>query len=235
MGQKVNPRAFRTGIIFTWSSKWYQPTRTFAKTLQADVSIRKFLMRHLKSAGVAKIEIERTMNAITIIIHTLKPGVIIGRQGAGIEETKKKIKQKFFGDKKVAIHVNIFEVDRPQLNAALVSQQIIEDIEKRMPYRRVMKMAIDRVQKAGALGVKVGVGGRLNGAEIAKRETLTWGKVPLHTLRANIDYSRGAARTMAGAIGVKVWIYKEDVFQDKSGKGPSSAKSGRTASGFDRK
>lgn len=213
MGQKVNPKAFRTGILFPWSSKWYSPAKDFAKTLQADVTIRKFLARELKNASVASIEIERTMNAITIIIHSLKPGVIIGRQGAGIEDLKKRLKTKFFGEKKTAIHVNIFEIDKPQLNASIVMQQMIEEIEKRMPYRRVLKTAIDRVQKAGALGVKVAVGGRLNGAEIANRESLTWGKVPLHTLRANIEYCRGTAHTMAGTIGVKVWIYKGDVFE----------------------
>ncbi|MBI4268370.1 30S ribosomal protein S3 [Candidatus Uhrbacteria bacterium] len=218
MGQKVNPRAFRTGILFPWSSKWYSAPKSFASTLQSDVTIRKFLLSKLKNAGVAKLEIERTMNAITIVIYALKPGVVIGRQGAGVEEMKQKIKTKFFGDAKVAIHVNIFELDRPQLNAPIVAAQMIEEIEKRMPYRRVLKTAIDRVQKAGALGVKVGVGGRLNGAEIAKRETLTWGKVPLHTLRANIDYACGTAHTMAGTIGVKVWIYKEDVFQEKNRK-----------------
>lgn len=218
MGQKVNPRAFRTGILFPWSSRWYASPRTFAKTLQADTQIRKYVAHTLKNAGVARVEIERTTNAITIIIHSLKPGVIIGRQGAGIEEFKKKLKQKFFSDAKTSVHINIFEVDKPQLNAHLVAQQMVEELEKRMPYRRVLKSALDRVQKAGALGVKVFVGGRLNGAEIAKRETLHWGKIPLHTLRANIDYARITAHTMAGTLGVKVWIYKGDVFEDTPGK-----------------
>lgn len=188
--------------------------------------IRKFLFGQLKTAGVASVEIERTMNAITIVLHALKPGVIIGRQGAGIEELKKKLKTKFFGDKKVAIHMNIFEVERPQLNSQIVANQMIEEIEKRMPYRRVMRMAVDRVQKAGALGVKVALGGRLNGAEIAKREKQTWGNVPLHTLRANIEYACGTAHTMAGTIGIKVWIYKEDVFEKKS---DTATAQGRTA------
>ncbi|MEK7619542.1 MAG: 30S ribosomal protein S3 [Patescibacteria group bacterium] len=218
MGQKVNPRIFRTGILFPWSSKWYAPRQFFARTLEVDTRIRKFVQKTLKNAGVARVEIERTMNSITIIIHALKPGVIIGRQGAGAEDLKKKIKQNFFGTTKTAIHLTIFEVDKPQLNASLVAQQMVEELEKRMPYRRVLKGALDRVQKAGALGVKVFVGGRLNGAEIAKRETLSWGKIPLHTLRANIDYYRVTAHTMAGALGVKVWIYKGDVFEEKPGK-----------------
>lgn len=222
MGQKVHPRAFRLGIIFPWSSKWYSKPREFAALLRQDVEIRKFLIGKLKGAGVARVEIERTPNALTIIIHSAKPGVIIGRQGAGIEELKKVLKKRFFPYQKLALHMNIFEVDRPQLNAQLVASQMAEDIEKRLPYRRVLKQAIDRVQKAGALGVKVFVGGRLNGAEIANREMLTWGKVPLHTIRANIDYARTTAHTQAGTIGVKVWIYTGEIFDEKSGKKPES-------------
>ncbi len=219
MGQKVHPRIFRIGVLFPWSSKWYSKPREFAKTLRQDVEIRKFIAKKLKGAGVARIEIERTPNALTVVIHSAKPGVVIGRQGAGIEELKKTVRTKFFGQQKLVLHMNIIEVDRPQLNAQLVAQQMAEDIEKRLPYRRVLKQAIDRVQKAGALGVKVFVGGRLNGAEIANREMLTWGKVPLHTIRANIDYARVAAHTMAGTVGVKVWIYTGEVFDEKSGKG----------------
>ncbi len=218
MGQKVNPRAFRTGILFPWSSRWYMKPRDFSRVLKEDVEIRKYLKKELKSAGVASVEVERTMNSIVIIINSMKPGVIIGRQGAGIEELKKRLKTKFFGAKKIALHINILEIDRPQLNSQLVTQQMIEDIEKRMPYRRVMKQSIERVQKAGALGVKVAVGGRLNGAEIAKREKLVWGKVPLHTLRAHIDYACGTAHTMAGTIGIKVWIYTGEVFDEQKKK-----------------
>lgn len=216
MGQKVNPKVFRTGVLFGWNSKWFASKQKFAQTLQSDILIKKFLEKELKHAGLAQIEIERTPNVITVVLHSAKPGVIIGRQGAGAEELKKRLKQKFFASSKIAIHLNIIEVDRPQLNSQLVMQQMIEEIEKRTPFRRVMKQTIDRVQKAGALGVKVLVGGRLNGAEIANRESLTWGKVPLHTLRAHIDYSRGAARTMAGAIGIKVWIYTGEVFEQKT-------------------
>ena len=218
MGQKVNPRIFRTGILWSWDSKWFAPKGQFALTLREDIMIKKFLNTELHKASVASIEIERTPNAITIIINSAKPGVIIGRQGAGIEELKKKLKQTFFASKKITVHISIVEVDRPMLNAKLVAAQMVEDLEKRMPYRRILKQTLDRVQKGGALGVKATIGGRLNGAEIANSETLAWGKIPLHTLRAHIDYSRKVARTTAGAIGVKVWIYTGDVFNEKERK-----------------
>lgn len=218
MGQKVNPKIFRTGILWSWDSKWFAPKGQFGAVLREDLLIKKFLRKELQKASVASIEIERTPNVVTIIINSAKPGVIIGRQGAGIEELKKKLKQSFFASKKVALNVSIVEVDRPMLNAQLVVQQMVEDLEKRMPYRRILKQTLDRVQKGGAQGVKATIGGRLNGAEIANSETLSWGKIPLHTLRAYIEYSRGVARTAAGAIGVKVWIYKGDVFTEKERK-----------------
>ncbi len=215
MGQKVNPKIFRTGILWSWDSKWFASPGQFGAVLKEDLLIKKFLKKELQKASVASIEIERTPNVITIVIHSAKPGVIIGRQGAGIEELKKKLKQAFFASTKIALNISILEIDRPMLNAQLVVQQMIEDLEKRMLYRRVLKQTLDRVQKGGALGVKATIGGRLNGAEIANSETLAWGKIPLHTLRAHIDFSRGVARTAAGAIGVKVWIYKGEVFNEK--------------------
>ncbi len=214
MGHKVNPKGFRIGTLFTWDSKWFARHRQYADDLRVDLSLKKFLEKELKSAGLTKIEIERTTNAITLVIHAAKPGVVIGRQGAGAEEIKKKIRTRFFGSKKVTLNLNIMEVDQPGVNSQLVLQSIIADLEKRMPFRRAMKQSIDRVQKAGAQGVKIQVSGRLNGAEIASSETRSWGTIPLHTLRANIDYTRGAARTMYGAIGVKVWIYKGEVFNE---------------------
>ncbi len=215
MGQKVNPRLFRTGVIFSWDSKWFARNPQYVKWLREDIEMKKFLNKELASASVAKIEIERTSNAVSILIHTAKPGVVIGRQGAGVEELKKKIQQKFFSLDKISVKINIVEVDSPALNSQLVLRSMIDDIEKRMPYRRVLRTAIERVQKAGATGVKVMVGGRLNGAEIANREKLVWGKVPLHTLRAHIDYSRGTAHTIAGTVGVKVWIYKGEIFSER--------------------
>ncbi|MBI2484008.1 30S ribosomal protein S3 [Candidatus Uhrbacteria bacterium] len=215
MGQKVNPKLFRTGILFSWDSKWFARGPQYIAWLRQDVEIRKFLEQELKNAGVAKIEIERTSNAISIVIHSAKPGVIIGRQGVGIEDLKKKFVKKFFVSQAIIINLNVVEVDNPTLNSQLVLRGMIDEIEKRLPYRRVLRQALERVSRAGATGVKVMIGGRLNGAEIANREMLSWGKVPLHTLRANIDYASGTARTTAGAIGIKVWIYRGEIFNEK--------------------
>lgn len=216
MGHKVHPKIFRIGEVFTWDSKWFA-RKDFAKFLQQDLLIKKFIKKELKEAAIAKIEIERSASMITFIIHSAKPGVIIGRGGQGVEELKKKIKTKFL-DKKTTLNINIQEVSNPNKSSELIVQSIATDIEKRMPFRRVMKQAIARVQKTDAKGVKVQVGGRLNGAEIARTETLTSGKLPLHTLRAEVDYARGVARTTYGAIGIKVWIYKGEVFKKDKDK-----------------
>lgn len=215
MGHKVNPKIFRTGVLYGWDSKWFATGKQFRDNLAKDITLKKYLEKQLKGSSVSKVEIERTTHVITITIHSAKPGVIIGRQGAGIEELKAKIRKEFFGSEKVTVNVNVVEVDRPLLDSSLVLQGMVEELEKRMPYRRVMKQAIDRVSKAGAQGVKVRISGRLNGAEIANVETLHNGKIPLHTLRAHIDYSRGAAHTLSGVVGVKVWIYKGMNFGEK--------------------
>ncbi len=217
MGQKVNPKSFRIGVTKTWDSKWFAK-RDFSSYLKQDVIIKKYLKNKLKEAGVAKIETERSAEKINIIIHAVRPGVIIGRSGVGIEQLKEELIKKIFNKKatktpgKVNLNINILQVDKPNLNAQVVLDNIIADLEKRIPYRRVMKQSIGRVIRAGAKGVKVIVAGRLNGAEIARTETLTEGMIPLHTLRANIDYTRGAAHTIYGKIGVKVWIYKGEIF-----------------------
>jgi small subunit ribosomal protein S3 len=218
MGQKVNPKAFRIGVIKTWDSKWFAK-HNFSLLLRQDVVIRKFLKGRLKDAGVAKIEIERSAENINIIIYAVRPGVIIGRSGVGIEDLKTELKKKIFNKEetkvpgKLSLNINIMEVDKPNLNAQIVMDNMIADLEKRIPFRRVMKQAISRVMRAGAKGVKVMVSGRLNGAEIARREMLAEGMLPLHKLRADIDYARGAAQTIYGKIGVKVWIYKGEVFE----------------------
>src|SRR3989344_2345206 len=169
--------------------------------------IRRFLMKKLREAGIDRIDIERSRGEVAVTIVAAKPGLIIGRGGTGIEDLRKDIVKNFL-DKKTGFKLNVQEVENPNLSAGAILQTCIADIEKRIPFRRVMKMNIDKVLKAGAEGVKIGMAGRLNGAEIARRETLTQGKIPLHTLRANIDYSRGAAQTTYGVIGIKVWIYK---------------------------
>lgn len=216
MGQKVHPKIFRLGVnpARTWHSRWFS-ARNFPAQLREDVQIRDFLRDLLREAAVDRIDIERSANAITVLIATAKPGFIIGRAGAGAEELKDKIRKKFFPGKKVALELSIIEVPKPSLSANIVMQQVAADIEKRMPFRRVLKQTVDRVEKGGAQGVKVCVAGRLNGAEIARTEVLSSGKLPLHNLRADIDYAQGTARTIYGAIGVKIWIYRGDVFNKK--------------------
>jgi small subunit ribosomal protein S3 len=214
MGKKVNPLAFRLGGVRTWSGTWFA-TRNYRDLLQEDVKMRAFLVGQLKEALVDRIEIERARQNLTITIISGKPGVVIGRAGAGIEELNKKLKKEFFRGRRVNISINVKEVQRPSLSANIVGQQIAADIEKRMPFRRIMKMAIERVLKAGALGVKITLSGRLNGAEIARTETLANGKIPLHNLRADIDFARVQANTIYGAIGIKVWINRGEVFEEK--------------------
>lgn len=225
MGKKINPKIFRIGVTKTWPSKWFGSGKAYAKNIEQDIRVRRFLLKELREAGVDNIEIKRSSNKIDIDVYTAKPGIIIGRGGAGAEDLKKKIHKNFLsrpsGIKPGDINLNIFEVDRPNLSAQILVQAMAIDIEKRVAYRRVMKQAMNRVERAGALGVKMIVAGRLNGAEIARSEMLASGKIPLHTLRADIDYARGVANTTYGAIGIKVWIYKGDKFskeEEKSGE-----------------
>lgn len=214
MGHKVNPKAFRLGITRTWPSKWFSQGKEFADNLEQDIKVRKFLVKELREAGIDRIEIDRNRKKITVGIFTAKPGLIIGRGGQGAEDLKKKIHARFLKNYRIGdIALNITEVDRPNLSALIVAQGMAIEIEKRMPFRRVMKQAINRVERSGALGIKVTIGGRLNGAEIARTETLVSGKVPLHTLRADIDYARSTASTTYGAIGIKVWINRGEVFE----------------------
>jgi small subunit ribosomal protein S3 len=220
MGQKVNPKIMRMGITRTWHSKWFNLGNDYISSLKQDVYVRKYLIKKLREAGVDKVEIERSAKKIAVNVYTAKPGLIIGRGGTGVEDLKKDIHTKYLKNFRPGdINLNIHEVERPNLSAQIIVQQMSMEIEKRMPFRRVMKQAINRIERAGGLGVKVIIAGRLNGAEIARSEMLTQGKVPLHTLRADIDYARGAAMTTYGAIGIKVWIYKGDIFEkDKEAK-----------------
>lgn len=208
MGTKTNPIVHRLGMSQGWRSRWFSANNTeFAALLKQDVSIRRYLKIKLKDAGIDRIDVERSRGELTITIIAAKPGIIIGRGGSGIEDVKKEITRRFINSK-TALKINIQEVENPNLSAGAILQACISDIEKRIPFRRVMKQNIDKVLKAGAKGVKIIMSGRLNGAEIARRETLAHGTIPLHTIRADVDYSRGAAFTTYGAIGVKVWIYK---------------------------
>ncbi len=216
MGQKVNPRIFRIGVNKTWSSRWFAK-KGFGMYLREDEGIRKFIKKKYKTGGVALIEISRTSNALTVTIFTSRPGVIIGRGGTGVEELKRELATRVLREKTV-LKVNIEEADRPEVNAELIVQSVIEQLEKRIPFRRILKQTVERIKRAGALGVRVTVAGRLNGAEIARTETLHSGSIPLHTLRADVDYSRGSARTTYGTIGVKVWVYKGEIFDKKGEK-----------------
>ena len=221
MGHKINPTSFRMKITDTWKSRWFS-ARNFYKQLQEDVTIRQYLEKHLKKAGLVRIDIERFNDGtITVIIKTTKPGLIIGKGGAGIEELKKKIKTKL--KIKQELKVNIEEIRDLNLQAQVVADQITEQIEKRVAFRRLMKQSLEQVMNAGAKGAKVAIGGRLNGAEIARTEHLSAGKIPLHTLRADIDFARSTAFTTYGTVGVKVWIYKGDIFEEKQAVAKSKA------------
>ena len=216
MGHKVNPRSFRLGIIKTWNSKWFGRGRAYAKNLREDVRIRKYIEQKFKEGGVTAIEIERSPDSVNVIIQTAKPGVVIGRGGAGVDQVKKDIEGKILKNKKSNLQINIKEVDKPMLQARIIAQNIAQDLEKRIPFRRSVKRMVDQVMKAGAQGVKIMCSGRLNGAEIARTEIQVDGKVPLHTLRADIDYSPAVARTTYGAVGVKVWVYRGEIFDKKN-------------------
>ena len=216
MGQKIHPKSFRLGVIEDWQSKWFAAGRNFREYLKQDIKIRKFLLKELKEARVESIGIERSGkdNEVTINVYTAKPGMVIGRGGEGIEELKKKVEKNVL-NQELKVKLNIHEIRQPSLSSPVVSQNIASDIERRIPYRRAVKQALENVKKAGAKGVKIRVNGRLNGAEIARKETISFGSVPLHTLRANIDYSQTEANTTYGVIGVTVWIYKGEVLDIK--------------------
>lgn len=211
MGQKTDQRILRIPLLKKWDSQWFATGKKYRKFLKEDIKIREYLNERLKNCAVDSINIERSSNSLRIIINTARPGLIIGRGGTDIEKLKKELKERFL-DKKTSLELNVKEVQKPSLSATIVMEGIIDGLEKRIPYRRVMKRAISQVQKSGALGVKVSLKGRLDGVEIARKETLSWGKMPAHTFRANIDYAKGEALTTYGKIGVKVWIYKGEVF-----------------------
>jgi len=209
MGNKVNPKSLRLGITTTWKSRWYGTKDAYVQQLKEDVMLRRALMKKYRHAAVADVEIERRGNDVNVIITTARPGVLIGRGGSGIEDVSAFIKKEVFPGQKIVIKVEVREIRQMEENAALVAQNVAEQLEKRMPFRRVLKSMLDQVEKTrGVQGVKISVSGRLNGAEMSRTEWLSRGQIPLHTLRADIDFARDVARTTYGAIGVKVWIYK---------------------------
>lgn len=213
MGQKVNPHGLRVGVINGWDSKWYADA-DFSDFLVEDYNIRKFLKKKLYAAGISKIEIERASDKIKVIIHTAKPGVVIGKGGAEIEITKKELSK--LTNKKVLIDIK--EIKRPDKDAQLVAENIAQQLENRVTFRRAMKSTMSRTMKAGALGIKTCCSGRLGGADMARTEFYNEGTIPLQTLRANIDYGFAEADTQYGKVGVKVWIYKGEVLPTKANK-----------------
>ena len=218
MGQKVNPTGIRLGISSDWTSKWYAGSKNYPDLLETDLRVRQFLKKKLANASVSRIQIERPARLARITIHTARPGVVIGKKGEDIEKLRLKV-SKMMG---VPVHINVAEVRKPELDAQLVAESIAQQLERRIMFRRAMKRAVGNAMRLGALGIKVNVAGRLNGAEIARSEWYREGRVPLHTLRADIDYGFAEASTTYGIIGIKTWVYKGEVFdfasldQDKS-------------------
>lgn len=209
MGQKVNPKSLRLGIINTWDAKWFASRRDFAKLLHEDLELKKVIRNRLKNAAITKIEIERSAKKVTVNVHAAKPGLIIGRQGMLIEDLKDFLKRKFNQNIGISIH----EVPNPDLSAQLIGEMIASQIERRIAYRRAVKLGIKKAIEEGAKGAKVQISGRLNGVEIARKEYFKEGNIPLHTLRANIDYACVKANTTYGVIGIKVWVYTGMIFK----------------------
>ena len=221
MGQKVHPTGIRLGIVKDWTSKWYADSKGFADYISADHEIRAYIKKKLKDASVSKITIERPANKVNITIHTARPGIVIGKKGEDIEKLRSEV-SKMIGMAIQDVRININEVRKPELDAQLVAEGIAQQLERRVMFRRAMKRAVTNTMRVGAEGIKVKVGGRLNGAEIARSEWYREGRVPLHTLRADIDYGTAEAHTTYGVIGVKVWIFKGEVF-DKPEAAPAEA------------
>lgn len=219
MGQKVNPHGLRVGVIKNWDSRWYAEA-DFADQLVEDYNIRKFLKKKLYSAGISNIEIERTSDKVNVILHTAKPGLVIGKQGAEIEKLKVELKK--YTTKKVFVDVK--EIKRPDREAQLVAESIAQQLENRIAFRRAMKSTMSRAMKAGILGIKASCSGRLGGADMARTEFYSEGTIPLQTLRADIDYGFAEADTTYGKVGVKVWIYKGEVLPTKADSKEGSVK-----------
>jgi small subunit ribosomal protein S3 len=209
MGQKVNPIGMRLQVNRTWDSRWYADTKDYGNLLLEDLKIREFIKEDCKQAGVSRVIIERPHKKCRVTVHTARPGVIIGKKGADIETLRKKIAKMTDSE----LHLNIVEVRKPELDAQLVAESITQQLERRVAFRRAMKRAAQNAMRMGALGIRVNVAGRLGGAEIARTEWTREGRVPLHTLRADIDYAHAEAKTAYGIIGVKVWIYKGEILE----------------------
>ena len=218
MGQKVNSHGARVGVIFDWSTRWYAGKKDFSNNLIEDYKLRQMLKEKYYSTGISRIDIERSASRMTVTLFAGKPGMIIGRSGKGIEELKAEV-EKFCGR---AVNIRVFDVKTPDADAQLIAENIAQQLEKRIAFRRAMKQSIQRAMKSGAKGVKVAISGRLGGADIARTEHYHEGSIPLQTLRANIDYGFSEAKTTYGRLGVKVWVYKGQILP-KAKKAPQSA------------
>lgn len=212
MGQKVNPQGLRMGITSDWKSRWFSK-KEFAGQLKEDVKIRELIFKQLKNAAIGGVDIERSVGLVRVIIKTARPGVIIGRGGTGAEDIKRKIKNKFFKQKKMNFKVEVEEIKNMEESAMVIAQNIAEQLEKRIPFRRVLKTTVERMtENKKTEGIKIEIAGRLGGADMSRREWLVKGNLPLHTLRADIDFAKTVARTTYGAIGVKVWVNRGEKF-----------------------
>jgi len=214
LGQKVNPFGFRLGTLYSWKSKWFAQGMDYQKFLLEDIELRRFLMEKLKLAGIVRVEIERSINTIKIILHVSRPGVVIGRGGSSLEALKKFINKKLkinpADSRAMKVDLEVKEVKNPDLSARLVCQRLVDQLAKRYPHRRAVAMAMDRVMNSGAQGIKIVLAGRIAGAEISRTEKYNRGTIPLQTLRADIDYAQIPSLTKSGYIGIKVWIYKKE-------------------------
>ncbi len=220
MGQKVNPVGIRLGIVKDWASRWYASAKEFSDTLCADIKVREYLRKRLAQAGISRIQIDRPARNARVTIYTARPGVIIGKSGKEVETLRDEVNKIV----KVPVHVSIEEVRKPELDARLVAESVAQQLERRIMFRRAMKRAVTTALRAGALGIKISVSGRLGGSEIARTEWYREGRVPLQTFRADIDYALAEAYTTYGVIGVKVWIFKGEVIGDKTAPVEASEK-----------
>jgi small subunit ribosomal protein S3 len=211
MGQKVHPTGIRLGIVKDWTSKWYADSKNYARLLNNDLEVREYLKKRLSQASVSRIQIDRPANNAHITVHTARPGLVIGKKGEDIDALRAEVSA-MMG---IPVHVSIEEIRKPELDAQLVAESIAQQLERRVMFRRAMKRAVQNAMRLGAQGIKVNISGRLNGAEIARSEWYREGRVPLHTLRADIDYGFAEANTTYGIIGVKVWVFKGEVFGDR--------------------
>ena len=229
MGHKVNPNLFRLGVTTKWTSNWYAERGAYGDNLAKDMQVREFLLKKLAQASVSKVQIDRPAKSARVTIHTARPGIVIGKKGEDIEKLRQEV-SKIMGLKPDSVHISVEEIRKPELDAKLIAESVAQQLERRIMFRRAMKRAVTNAMRLGAGGIKIQVGGRLNGAEIARSEWYREGRVPLHTLRAQVDYATAEAKTNYGVIGVKVWVFNGEAFDaEKKEEAPAAAATGEAA------